>query len=145
MNLNEIVGAFMNIRTEREKLAATFKSTDEALKAQQVVLEQEMLKLCAEQGADSIRTPSGTISRKIKSRFHVIDWNNFYEFVIEQKAPQLLQKRVHETNFEEFMVGREKEGLPPGVNVAREYTVTVYKPSSRDAVIAAPNYELLTQ
>jgi hypothetical protein len=145
MNLNEIVGAFMNIRSEREKLAATFKSTDEALKAQQVVLEQEMLKLCAEQGADSIRTQSGTISRKVKSRFHVTDWNNFYEFVIEQKAPQLLQKRVHETNFEEFMVGREKEGLPPGINVAREYTVTVYKPSSRDAVITAPNYELLTQ
>jgi hypothetical protein len=111
MNLNDIVSAFMNIRGEREKLAATFKS----------------------------------ISRKVKSRFHVTDWNNFYEFVIEQKAPQLLQKRVHETNFEEFMVGREKDGLPPGINVAREYTVTVYKPSSRDAVITAPNYELLTQ
>ena len=37
MNLNDIVSAFMNIRGEREKLAATFKSTDEALKSQQIV------------------------------------------------------------------------------------------------------------
>jgi len=143
MNLNDIVSAFMNIRGEREKLAAKFKSEDESLKAEQTILEQEMLKLCAEQGADSIRTPSGTISRKVKSRFHVIDWSNFYEFVIEQRAPQLLQKRVHETNFEEFMTGREKDGLPPGVNVAREYTVTVYKPSAKDGLSFNP--ELLTQ
>jgi len=143
MNLNDIVSAFINLRSEREKLAAKFKVDDESLKAQQAILEQEMLKLCAEQGADSIRTASGTISRKVKSRFHVIDWNNFYEFVIERRAPQLLQKRVHETNFEEFMTGREKEGLPPGVNVAREYTVTVYKPSAKDSVSFNP--ELLTQ
>lgn len=129
VNLSDLVSAFISIRNEREKLSATFKAKDESLKAQQAILEQEMLKLCAEQGADSIRTPNGTISRRIKSRYHIIDWENFYGFVIEHKAPQLLQKRVHESNFEEFMSDRKEDGLPPGVNVAKEYTITVYKPS----------------
>jgi hypothetical protein len=31
------------------------------------------------------------------------------------------------------MQGRENEGLPPGVNVAREYTITVYKPKAETA------------
>lgn len=133
MNINELTEAYMNIRKERERISSQFKSHDETLKSQQIVLEQEMLKICAEQGADSIRTSVGTVSRQVKNRFHVLDWDHFYEFVLEQKAPQLLQKRVHEANFNEFMQGRENEGLPPGVNVAREYTITVYKPKAETA------------
>jgi hypothetical protein len=133
MNINDLTSAFMAIRLERDKIAAEFKKVDEDLKAQQTVLEQEMLKLCSEQGADSIRTPSGTVMRNIKNRFHVLDWDSFHQFVIEHRVPQLLQKRVHEGNFEEFMSGREKEGLPPGINVAREYTITVRKPSKETA------------
>jgi len=133
MNVNDLTSAFMAIRVERERLAADFKKVDEDLKSQQVVLEQEMLKLCSEQGADSIRTPNGTVMRGIKNRFHVLDWDTFHEFVLEHRVPQLLQKRVHESNFEEFMSGREKEGLPPGINVAREYTITVRKPSKDTA------------
>ena len=133
MNVNDLTVAFMAIRAERERLAANFKREDEDLKGQQIVLEQEMLKLCSEQGADSIRTPNGTVMRGIKNRFHVLDWDTFHEFVLEHRVPQLLQKRVHESNFEEFMSGREKEGLPPGINVAREYTITVRKPSKDTA------------
>jgi hypothetical protein len=133
MSINDLTQAYMNIRSERERISSEFKNRDETLKSQQVVLEQEMLKICADQGADSIRTSVGTVSRKIKNRFHILDWNSFYQFVLEQKVPQLLQKRVHETNFTDFMQGRENEGLPPGVNVAREYTITVYKPKAETA------------
>ena len=133
MSINDLTQAYMNIRSERERISSEFKNRDETLKSQQVVLEQEMLKICADQGADSIRTSVGTVSRQIKNRFHILDWNSFYQFVLEQKVPQLLQKRVHETNFTDFMQGRENEGLPPGVNVAREYTITVYKPKVETA------------
>lgn len=71
--------------------------------------------------------------RSIKSRVHVLDWDAFYDYVLENKAPQLLQKRVHESNFEEFMSERRQDGLPPGVNVAREYSITVRKPSKSEA------------
>jgi hypothetical protein len=46
--------------------------------------------------------------RSIKSRVHVLDWDAFYDYVLENKAPQLLQKRVHESNFEEFMSERRQ-------------------------------------
>jgi hypothetical protein len=133
MNINELTETYMAIRTEREALSRSFKRSDEELKSQQTVIEQEMLKICAEQGADSIRTGYGTVSRQIKNRYHILDWDNFYEFVIEHRIPQLLTKRVHETNFNEFMQGKEEQGLPPGVNIAREYTITVYKPKVETA------------
>lgn len=105
-------------------------------------MSKRCLSFAQEQGADSIRTPNGTVMRGVKSRFHVLDWDTFYEFVIANRAPQLLQKRVHESNFEEFMTGKEKDGLPPGVNVAREYVITVRKPSKETQSL---DFEALNQ
>ena len=132
MTAEDLTNAYMNIRGEREKLSADFKAKDEALKEELEVVERELLKICAEQNVDLMRTKFGTVSRNIKTRVHVIDWDSFYDYIIEHKAPQLLTKRVHEGNFEEFTSERKHEGLPPGVNVAREYTITVRKPSRKE-------------
>jgi hypothetical protein len=135
MTVDELTNAYMNIRAEREKLSSNYKLEDEKLKADLEVVEQELLKICSEQNVDLMRTKYGTVSRSIKARVHVLDWDSFYEYIIEHKAPQLLTKRVHEGNFEEFTSERKHEGLPPGVNVAREYTITVRKPSKKETVI----------
>lgn len=128
MTAEELTDAYMNIRTEREKLSAKYKEDDDKLKSELEVVERELLKICSEQNVDLMRTKFGTVSRSIKTRVHVIDWDSFYDYIIEHKAPQLLTKRIHESNFEEFTSERKHEGLPPGVNVAREYTITVRKP-----------------
>ena len=133
MNINDLTEAYMNVRKAREVLSASFKQQDDKLKADMQIIEQEMLKICADQGADSIRTGYGTVSRQIKNRYHILDCDNFYKFILDNTVPQLLTKRVHESNFNEFMQGKEEQGLPPGVNIAREYTITVYKPKVETA------------
>lgn len=135
MTAEELTNAYMNIRAAREKLSADYKAEDEKLKADMEVFERELLNICAEQNIDLMRTRFGTVSRNIKTRVHVIDWDSFYDYIIEHKAPQLLTKRIHEGNFEEFTSERKHEGLPPGVNVAREYTITVRKPSKKETVL----------
>ena len=135
MTVDELTNAYMNIRTEREKLSADYKAQDGKLKEDLEVIERELLKVCSEQNVDLMRTKFGTVSRSIKTRVHVIDWDSFYDYIIEHKAPQLLTKRIHESNFEEFTSERKHEGLPPGVNVAREYTITVRKPSKKETVL----------
>jgi hypothetical protein len=102
---------------------------DEALKAEMTVLEQEMLAGCNEIKADSIRTPHGTIIKSLKERFTCSDRDNFNKFVIETGAVELFEARLHQGNFKEFMSERHAEGLPPGVNVMREFAITVRKPS----------------
>ena len=132
MNIDELTRDYMALRHERERLSAQFKEKDKTLQEAQAVIEAKMIDLCNEHNVDSMRTQNGTIRRSIKSRVHVLDWDSFYDYVLENKAPQLLQKRVHEGNFEEFMSERRGDGLPPDINVVREYAVTVYKPSSKD-------------
>jgi len=133
MNIDELTHDYMALRRERERLAAEFKSADENLREAQSAIEAKLLDLCSQHNVDSVRTKNGTVMRSIKSRVHVLDWDVFYDYVLENKAPQLLQKRVHESNCEEFMSERRGDGLPPGVNVAREYSITVRKPSKSDA------------
>ncbi len=49
--------------------------------------------------------------------------------MLENEALELFEKRIHQGNFKQFMEGHEGDGLPPGVNVMREYGVTVRKAS----------------
>ena len=132
MTVDDLTNAYMRLRAEREKLSSDFRKADRELEEDQIKIEAKLLEICSEQNIDSMRTAHGTVIRSIKPRVHVIDWDNFYQYIIDHDAPQLLQKRVHETNFAEFISERKDEGLPPGVNMVREYTIVVRKPTSKD-------------
>ena len=45
-------------------------------------------------------------------------------FIIEHKAVDLLEKRIHQSNMKQFLE-ENPEVLPPGLNVDAEYTITV--------------------
>lgn len=131
MNLETLVEAYLAIRTEREVLLQKFEETDKKLKEDMTSLEQAMLVICNATNADSIKTSQGTVMRKMNERFYCTDWDNFRKFVVENQALELLEKRIHQGNFKEFMAENMGDGLPPGVNVMREFGVAVRKPSAR--------------
>lgn len=129
MNLEELVKTYLTIRTAREKLEASWKVEDSELEQEMKLLEQSMLVVCNETNASSIRTGSGTVIRSLKERFTTNDWDNFKKFILENEAVDLLERRIHQGNFKEFIAERRDDGLPPGVNVMREFTIVVRKPS----------------
>jgi hypothetical protein len=48
---------------------------------------------------------------------------------MDNDAVELLQQRIHQSNFKEFLSNREDEGLPPGISSMREFKITVRKPT----------------
>ena len=131
MNLEELVRDYIEIRTQREVLLAKYEEQDQELKEALKNIEVEMLDICNTTNADSIKTQHGTVIRKLNERFYCNDWDNFRKFVLENEAAELLERRIHQGNFKEFMSEREGDGLPPGVNAMREFGITVRKPASR--------------
>lgn len=129
-DLEQLVAAYLSIRGERERIKLEYEAQDAALKSELSVLEVAMLEVCNQTKADSIKTQQGTVIRKLNERFYCNDWENFRDFVLENKAVELLERRIHQGNFKEFMAEHEQDGLPPGVNVMREYGVVVRKPTS---------------
>jgi hypothetical protein len=130
LNLNELVKIYLTIRTEREKLKSHWEVKDGELEQEMKLLEQSMLTVCNDTNASSIRTESGTVIRSLKERFTTNDWDNFKKFVLDHEAIDLLERRIHQGNFKEFMSEHQGEGLPPGVNVMKEFTIVVRKPSN---------------
>ncbi len=130
LNLDDLVKIYLTIRTEREKLKSSWEVKDGELEQEMKLLEQTMLTVCNDTNASSIRTESGTVIRSLKERFTTNDWDNFKKFVLDNEAIDLLERRIHQGNFKEFMAEHKDEGLPPGVNVMREFTIVVRKPSN---------------
>ena len=131
MKLDDLVTTYLTIRTERNTLKNQWEIRDAELKADLEQLEQAMLVACKAINADSIRTGSGTIIKSLKETYTCGDWDNFKQFVVENNALDLLQQRISQTNFKEFMSTRQEEGLPPGISAMREVSITVRKPTSK--------------
>ena len=127
--LDDVVSTYLTIRNEKDRLSREFQKKEQELKAELEQLEQVMLQSCNEVNADSIKTSKGTVIKSFRENFVCSDWTNFRDFILENEAPELLQQRIHQANFKEFISSREEEGLPPGISSMREFKIVVRKPS----------------
>jgi hypothetical protein len=127
--LDELVKVYLTIRSAREKMMAEWKAQDKALEDEMKILEQTFMVTCNESNAKSIRTNNGTVIRKLNERYTVADGESWRKFVLENDAVDLMEARIHQGNFKEFIKEHKDDGLPPGVNVMREFTIVVRKPS----------------
>lgn len=124
VDLDKLTTIYIKIRDRRADNKRTFDAEDTDLKEQMEVLEAQMLDVCKEMNADSIRTPHGTIIRSIKSRYWTNDWDSMYTFIEETSAFGLLEKRLHQTNMKDFLA-ENPDLYPMGLNVESEFTVVV--------------------
>lgn len=126
----ELVADYLEIRRMRESLKANYESQDEELKDAMESIKEALLAICNENNQNGFKTNSGTVTRQVKDRFFCTDWDNFKKFIESQGSIDLLERRIHQRNFKEFMSERAGDGLPPGVNALREYDIVVRKASS---------------
>ena len=131
VKLDSMVKTYLTIRDERERLVREHDMKDRELANDLAQIEQVLLSSCNDINADSIRTSVGTIIKTTRENFVCSDWDNFKSYVMDNEAIELLQQRIHQANFKEFLSGREEEGLPPGISTMREFKVTVRKPSNK--------------
>ena len=128
-DLDQLTSIYLKIRDKRAENKREFENVDKDLEAQQQMLAEQMLDTCKEMGADSIRTPHGTIIRSVKSKYWTGDWDSMYSFIKEHSAFGLLEKRLHQTNMKEFLA-ENPDVMPMGLNVESEYTVVVRRAKS---------------
>lgn len=131
VKVDSLVSTYLTIRREREKLAKKYEQEDAVFKEQMDRLEEAMLETCNQIGAETLRTEHGTIIKTLKENYVCGDWDNFKKYIIENNALELLQQRLSQTNFKEFLSTRGEEGLPPGISTMREFKISVRKPTNK--------------
>ncbi len=123
-DLDTLTAIYLKIRDTRAENKRQFENVDKDLEEQQKMLAEQMLDSCKELGADSIKTPHGTIIRSVKSKYWTGDWDSMYRFIKEHDAFGLLEKRLHQTNMKDFL-NENPDAMPMGLNVENEYTIVV--------------------
>jgi len=123
-DLDQLTAIYLKIRDTRAENKRQFENVDKDLEEQQKMLAEQMLDSCKEIGADSIKTPHGTIIRSVKSKYWTGDWDSMYNFIKEHDAFGLLEKRLHQTNMKDFL-NDNPDVMPMGLNVENEYTIVV--------------------
>lgn len=100
------------------------------LKEQLEIVSAELLNFCNEQNLDSVKTPAGTISRRVQTRYWTTDWEQMSNFIVEHNAVHLLEKRINNTNMKQFLA-ENPDTLPIGLQVDNKYVIQVRKPSEK--------------
>jgi len=124
VDMDKLAAVYIKIRDKRAIAKKEFEERDKGLEEQMQIVADEMLEACKRIGADSIKTPHGTIIRSVKSRYWTNDWDSMYSFIEGQGAFGLLEKRLHQTNMKDFLA-ENPDLYPVGLNVENSYTVVV--------------------
>lgn len=127
--IEELVSVYLKIRNAINEKEEQHKQEIQALKEHFDAVGSKLLGICNTQNVDSIKTPAGTISRRITSRYWTSDWDSMYRFIMENEVPFLLEQRIHNTNMRQFLE-ENPDKMPMGLQNERKYTVQVRKPPS---------------
>jgi hypothetical protein len=124
ITVDQIVEVYIKIRDARDEARKEADKIEADFASQLDVLEQQMLDVCKTTGATSLKTPHGTVMQSVKKRYWTNDWEKFYAFMFEHNIPELLERRIHQTNIKQFL--EENPDLhPPGLQADAAYTVRV--------------------
>jgi|TARA_R110000796_G_scaffold23967_1_gene68604 hypothetical protein len=122
----KLTKTYLKIRDERAKLSAEFKEKDSTLSRQLDRVKQGLLDYCNAHGVESVRTSEGLFYRSTRQRFWTNDWEKMHAFIMEHGVPELLEKRLNQTNFKQFLE-ENPESKPEGLNIDSEYSIAVRK------------------
>ena len=124
MDADKLVKVYLKMRDAKEAMTRDYEQKMKDLQEQMDTIEGELLELCKTTGQDGGKTAFGSFTRTVKTRYWTNDWDSMYTFIRENNAPELLEKRIHQTNFREFLEANPDK-LPSGTNVDSKYSITV--------------------
>jgi len=127
---DRLAAVYIKIRNKRSALKRQFEEQDKELRAEQDKLAAAMLETCKSMNVSSLKTDQGTIIKTRKEKFWTSDWDSMYQFVLDNKAPELLTRSIHQSNLKEFLE-EHPDKFPEGLNIDAEEAVSVRKPTKK--------------
>lgn len=121
---SKLVQVYIKIRDARDMKKREMEQQIAELDEQLGAVESELLEICKATGQDGGKTQFGSFTRSVKTRYWTSDWDSMYKFIREHDAPELLERRIHQGNFSEYLQ-ENPDVMPAGVNVESKYSITV--------------------
>ena len=126
--MDKLARVYLKIRAAKSALTQQYETELADLDKQEDEIEQAMKSQMLALGTKSMRTEFGTVMLGTKTRYTTQDWASFKEFVIQNDAVDLLERRIAQRNMAQFLE-ENPELVPPGLNSDTEYQISVRKPT----------------
>lgn len=124
ISIEKLIRVYTKMREKRAEITAQFKEQDAKIEEEMRTVKGAILDYLKEIGAESLKTESGVVYRTVRTTYTTNDWDSMNKFILEHGVPELLEKRLHQTNMKAFLE-EHPDLLPPGLNSNNEYSVTV--------------------
>ena len=123
MNIGDYIDKYILLRDKTEELKKGHKEElapyNEAMRKLEFMFQEQMDK----QGLENLKSETGTAYKAIQSSVTVADWDVFRDYVLENEAFHLLEKRASKKAVEEVV--EDSGELPPGLNINRTIKINV--------------------
>lgn len=129
--MDDLARLYIKMRDKISAIEAEAETKVKEIKAQQAEVSTAMKDMMLAEKANSVRTPSGTVTLLTKTRFQAQDWDSFYNFIVEHNAPHLLEKRISQGAMANFLEANP-EKRPVGLVSDTEYQISVRRPSTKE-------------
>lgn len=120
VNIEKLMRADLNMRDEIESLEAKIKEINQ----KRDVVQKALVDACAALNVSGLKSSVGTLTRTLKTRYWTNDWPAMHKFLKENDALDLMEKRLSQSNFKEFLE-KNPDTIPPGLQADQEYKVVI--------------------
>ena len=120
----KLVKAYIKMRDARGVLSAEYEAKDKEIKEQMRVVENFLLEACKRAGGNVSIPGVGVVMRGVDTRYWTSDWEAMHNFIKENNALELLERRIAQRAMGEYLKANPDK-MPKGMNVESKYTVTV--------------------
>ncbi len=117
---------YVRVRDKKRALTKEYEEQVAALDESLNTISAAMKDIMVATGTKSMKTDHGTAYITQKVRYYPMDWSAFGQWIVENNAIDLLEKRVAQTNMHTWITDHPTK-TPPGLQADPELVVTVRK------------------
>ena len=126
VKLDKVAATYVKIRDKRSDLKKAYEAEDQKLKDQMETINGFFMETLTALGVESARTKHGTVYKSIDVKPNCDDWSAFGDWIIENNAIEALERRVKKSFITDYMA-ENKDELPPGISVIKEFIIKVLR------------------
>jgi hypothetical protein len=128
VNVDDVIATYMKLRDQKAAIEGEVKDKVSTIKTKMEKLEAWIKEKADAEGVTSFKTKHGTAFLTTTDYANVADWDAVLNFIQENSAYDMLEKRVSKTAVRGYI--EQEKAVPPGINYGTKLEVNVRKPAA---------------
>ena len=129
MNIGDVIRTYAKLRDQKAAAEAEVKDRVDQIKGKMTKLEAYLKEQMDAQGLTQFKSEYGTAFLTTTDFANVGNWDEVLQFIKDNEAYDMLEKRVSKTAVREYM--DQNKRVPPGITYGTKLDVNIRKPGAK--------------